>query len=77
MAQRWLGGEHAVPERCLMQPLFDQAEGVAAIHRIRCCGRGSSTRERAKCDPRAQAMWVPVHHESRDDGLIPGETPRK
>jgi hypothetical protein len=29
-----VGGEHAVPEGCLVQPLLDQAEGIAALNRV-------------------------------------------
>jgi hypothetical protein len=42
-----VGGKHAVPEGCLMEPLLDQAESVAALNCIRRRRRGSSTRELA------------------------------
>ena len=29
-----LGGKHAVPAGCLVQPLLDQAEGVAPLNRV-------------------------------------------
>ena len=47
-----VGGEHAVPEGCLMQPLLDQAEGVAALCCIRCCGYGCCPCKLAERDPR-------------------------
>jgi hypothetical protein len=53
-----------------VQPLLNQAERVPPLHRIRCCGRGSSTRELAERDPRAQATRVPIHNEGRNDGLV-------
>jgi hypothetical protein len=46
-----VGGKHAVAERCLMQPLLDQAERIAALDRVWCCGRGGGTRELAERDP--------------------------
>jgi hypothetical protein len=48
-----VGGKHAVPERCLVQPMLDQAQSVASLDRARCRRRGRCTRELAKRDPRA------------------------
>ena len=58
-----VGGKYAVPEGCLMQPVLDQAQGVAALDHVRCCGRGSGTRELAERDLRGQSTTVPVHGE--------------
>ena len=49
-----VGGEHAVPEGCLVQPLLDQAERVAALGRVGGCRRSSSTRKLAEQDARDQ-----------------------
>ena len=54
-----VGGEHQVPKGCLMQPLLDQAEGVAALDRVRRGRRGSGTREFAKGYPGGQAAGRP------------------
>jgi hypothetical protein len=65
-----VGGEHVIPEGRLVQSLFDQAEGVAALDRVRCRRRGRRTRELAERDSRAQATSVPIHDEGRDDCLV-------
>ena len=54
-----VGGEHQIPEGGLMQPLFDQAEGIAALDRVRHGRRGRGTRELAERDPGGQAPGGP------------------
>jgi hypothetical protein len=73
-----VGGEHAVPEGRLVQPLLDQGEGIAALDRVWCRGRGNRPCELAERDACGQAPRVPVDDEGQMMAWYrPGETPRK
>ena len=60
-----VGGKHAVAEGCLVQPLLDQAEGVAALNRVGwwCRGYGSASAQPRDPDTLAEGepCWVAWH----------------